>query len=150
MFMNNHVTIVGNLTRDVELRYTTKGTAVANVGIAWNIKRGDEKIPQFLDLTIWGELAENVAASLGKGSRVIAAGELRHDTWEKDGKKGSKHILNVDAIGPEMRWAEVKVIPVDSNNQPQQSSATSAPTPAPTPAPQPAQTAAFDPDEEPF
>lgn len=112
--MNNSVTLVGNLTRDPELRYTATGTALVNTGLAWNRRyqqNGEwQEEVNFFNLTIWGEMAENVAASLGKGSRVIVFGSLQQRSWEnQEGEKRTAIDVKVDSIGPDLRWAQCQV-----------------------------------------
>lgn len=112
--MNNSVTLVGNLTRDPELKYTTGGTALVNTGLAWNRryqKDGEwQEEVSFFNLTIWGEMGENVAASLGKGSRVIVFGSLQQRSWETDEREKRSVIdVKVDSIGPDLRWAQCEV-----------------------------------------
>ena len=108
---DNTVTIVGNMTRDAELRYTASGVAVTEFGVAWNSKDrdGNESV-SFFDVTCWRELAELVAESLGKGNRVIVYGRLDQYTWEtKDGDKRSKVRVMADDVAPSLRWATANV-----------------------------------------
>jgi single-strand DNA-binding protein len=91
----NRVVLVGNLTRDPELRYIPSGTAVTEVGLAVNDRRKNasgEWIDEttFIDITLWGRQAEIASEYLSKGSSVLIEGRLKLDTWEKDGKKNSK------------------------------------------------------------
>lgn len=90
----NRVILVGNLTRDPELRYVAKHTAVSNVGLAVNdrVKRDDEWVDEatFVDVTFWGRTAEVANEYLIKGSPVLIEGRLKLETWEKDGQKRSK------------------------------------------------------------
>lgn len=90
----NRVILVGNLTRDVELKHIASGTAVAEVGIAVNdrVKRGEAYVEEctFVDVTLWSRTAEIASQYLSKGSPVLIEGRLKLDTWEKDGKKSSK------------------------------------------------------------
>ncbi|HJQ81120.1 MAG TPA: single-stranded DNA-binding protein [Lacipirellulaceae bacterium] len=90
----NRVILVGNLTRDPELRYIPSGTAVSDIGLAVNdrIKRGDQWVeePVFVDITLWGRTAEIANEYLSKGSPVLVEGRLKLDRWEKDGQKHSK------------------------------------------------------------
>ena len=92
----NRVILVGNLTRDIELRYTAQGTAVTEIGLAVNdrVKRNDEWVDEttFVDVTLWARLAEIASEYLTKGSPVLIEGRLKLDTWEdkNDGKKRSK------------------------------------------------------------
>lgn len=113
MSYGNTTTIVGNVTRDPELRYTQNGIAVANFGVAWNTKSRDGKeTVGFFDVTCWRELAENVAESLSKGVRVIIHGRLDHQTWDDrdSGKKRSKVEIVADEVAPSLRWATAEVI----------------------------------------
>ncbi len=91
----NRVILLGNLTRDVEVRYLQSGTAVADVGLAVNDRRkgqNGEWIEEttFVDVTLWGRTAEVAGEYLGKGSPILIEGRLKYDTWEKDGQKRSK------------------------------------------------------------
>ena len=91
----NRVILVGNLTRDPELRYIPSGTAVTDIGLAVNDRRKNangEWVDEttFVDVTLWARQAEVASEYLNKGSSVLIAGRLKLDTWEKDGKKNSK------------------------------------------------------------
>jgi single-strand DNA-binding protein len=90
----NRVILVGNLTRDPELRYIPSGTAVTDVGLAVNdrVKRGDQWVDEatFVDVTLWGRTAEIANEYLSKGSPVLIEGRLKLDRWEKEGQKHSK------------------------------------------------------------
>ena len=90
----NRVILVGNLTRDPELRYIPSGTAVSDIGLAVNdrIKRNDQWVDEvtFVDVTLWGRTAEIANEYLSKGSPVLIEGRLKLHTWEKDGQKHSK------------------------------------------------------------
>ena len=90
----NRVILVGNLTRDPELRYIPSGMAVSDIGLAVNerFKRNEQWVdePVFVDITLWGRLAEIANEYLSKGSPVLIEGRLRLDRWEKDGQKHSK------------------------------------------------------------
>jgi len=99
----NRVILVGNLTRDIELRYTPGGTAVADAGLAVNdrVKKNDEWIEEtcFVDMTLWGKNAENAAEYLSKGSPILVEGRLKFDSWENDkGEKRSKLKVNVQSL----------------------------------------------------
>ncbi|MEE2768851.1 MAG: single-stranded DNA-binding protein [Actinomycetota bacterium] len=111
MAFDNTVTIVGNVTRDPELRFTQGGAAVANFGVAWNMKNRDgEESVSFFDVTCWRSLAENVAESITKGTRVVIYGRLDHRTWEtQDGEKRSKVEVIADEVAPSLRWATSEV-----------------------------------------
>lgn len=113
--MSNNVTVVGNLTREPELRYTPSGAAVTKFGLAVNRSynnRNGERVEQtdFFDVTAWRELGENIAESLSTGSRVLVTGRLQQDRWENDsGEKRSKITIVADEVGPSLRWATASV-----------------------------------------
>ena len=91
----NRVILVGNLTRDPELRHTAGGTAVADIGVAINDRRksaSGEWVEEttFVDVTLWARTAEVAGEYLSKGSAVLIEGRLKLDTWEADGQKRSK------------------------------------------------------------
>lgn len=91
----NKVFLMGNLTRDVELRYTPSGTAVSDIGVAVNERRKDAsgatvEETTFVECTLWGRTAEVAAEFLKKGSPILIEGRLKLDTWEADGQKRSK------------------------------------------------------------
>lgn len=106
--MSARVCLVGNMTRDPELRFTGPGLAVCGFGVAVNRKKGEEEVTSFFDVTAFGSLAENVAG-LVKGARVIVTGRLEQSSWEKDGEKRSKVGIVADEIGPSLRWATASV-----------------------------------------
>jgi len=90
----NKVMLMGNLTRDPELRYTSNGSAVASFGLAVNrkFKQGDDWKEDvcFVDITVWGKQGENCAEYLSKGRPAFVEGRLQYSTWESDGQKKSK------------------------------------------------------------
>ena len=91
----NRVFLMGNVTRDPELRYISHGTAVTEIGLAINDRRksaSGEWIEEttFVDVTLWGRTAEIAGEYVTKGSPLLVEGRLKLDTWEKDGKKNSK------------------------------------------------------------
>lgn len=90
----NRVILVGNLTRDVDLRYTPNQTAVTDIGLAVNdrVKKNNEWVDEttFVDVTLWGRQAEVANEYLSKGAPVLIEGRLKLDTWEQDGQKRSK------------------------------------------------------------
>lgn len=91
----NRVILLGNLTRDIEIRHLQSGTAVADVGLAVNERRkspsGDwVEETSFIDVTLWGRTAEVASQYLTKGSPMLVEGRLKQETWEKDGQKRSK------------------------------------------------------------
>ncbi|MHA7305614.1 single-stranded DNA-binding protein [Arthrobacter sp. TMN-49] len=111
------ITVIGNLTGDPELRFTPSGSAVANFTIASTPRTLDRQSNEwkdgetlFLRASIWREAAENVAESLTKGTRVIVSGRLKSRTYDtKEGEKRTVMELEVDEIGPSLRYANVKV-----------------------------------------
>ncbi|MEJ7764623.1 MAG: single-stranded DNA-binding protein [Acidimicrobiales bacterium] len=114
--MDNTVTIVGNVTRDPELRYTPSGAALAAFGVAvnrvWTDKQTNDRKEQvsFFDVVCWREMADNVCESLSKGSRVIVTGRLEQRSWEDgDGNKKSKVEIVADEVGPSLRWASAEI-----------------------------------------
>lgn len=99
----NRVILLGNLTRDIELRYTTTGFAVGDTGIAVNDRRKNQAgewvdEPTFVDLKFFGRTAEIAGEYLSKGSPIHIEGHLKLDTWEKDGQKRSKLYVIVDRM----------------------------------------------------
>lgn len=91
----NKVILMGNMTRDPEVRYTPGGTAVSEIGLAVNDRRKDAKgewvdETTFVDVTLWGRQAEIAGEYLTKGSPILVEGRLKLDSWEKDGQKRSK------------------------------------------------------------
>lgn len=111
------ITVVGNLTADPELRYTQSGLAVANMTIASTPRSFDRQSNEwkdgdalFLRASVWREFAEQVAQSLTKGTRVIAQGRLVQRSYEtKEGEKRTSVELEVDAIGPDLRYATAQI-----------------------------------------
>lgn len=112
--MSSHVTVVGNLTRDPELRYTTGGRGVASFGLAVNRryqKQGEwQEETSFFNIIAWGDMGENCAASLSKGSRVVVDGRLEQRSWENnDGEQRTVVEIVANEIGPSLRWATVQI-----------------------------------------
>ncbi len=112
MSNGNHVSIVGNLTRDPELRFTPTGQATAGFGVAvnrrWQNRQTQEweEATSFFDVVCWGQLAENAAQSLSKGSRVLVSGRLDQRSWETaERERRSKIEITADEIAPSLRWA---------------------------------------------
>jgi single-strand DNA-binding protein len=111
------ITVVGNLTDDPELRFTSGGAAVANFRVASTPRTLDRQTnewkdgePLFLQCSIWRQAAENVAESLQRGARVIVTGRLRQRSYEtREGEKRTVIELEVDEIGPSLRYATAKV-----------------------------------------
>ena len=110
------VTIVGNVTRDPEIRYTGGGAAKASFSVAvsrrWQNRQTNEWEEQtsFLNVVCWREMAENVAESIGKGTRVVVTGRLEQRSWETEaGEKRSVVEIVADEIAPSLRWATATV-----------------------------------------
>ena len=111
---DNTVTLVGNVTRDPELRFTSGGRGVASFGLAVNRRyqsNGEwQEQTSFFDVVAWGTLGENVAASLNKGTRAVVYGRLEQRSWEtQDGEKRTKIEVVADEIGPSLRWAKAEI-----------------------------------------
>lgn len=111
------ITVVGNLTSDPELRYTQSGLAVANLTIASTPRTFDKAKNEWVDgealflrCSVWKEFAEHVASSLTKGARVMAQGRLKQRSYEtKEGEKRTSMELEIDEIGPSLRYATAQV-----------------------------------------
>ena len=111
---DNTITLVGNLTRDPELRFTTGGRGQASFGLAvsrrYQVNNEWQEQTSFFNIVAWGTLGENAAASLGKGTRVIVTGRLEQRQYEtKEGEKRSVVEIIADEIGPSLRWARADV-----------------------------------------
>ena len=103
----NRVVLVGNLTRDPELRYISSGTAVTELGLAVNDRKKSSsgewvEDTQFIDITLWARTAEVASEYLGKGSSLLIEGRLKLDRWEKDDKKYSK----LRVVGEKMEFLD--------------------------------------------
>jgi len=165
MSNGNTVTLVGNITRDPELRFTPSGQANATFGLAvnrvWTDRQTNERreAVSFFDIVCWREMAENASESLSKGARVMVTGRLEQRSWEtQEGDKRSKVEVVADEIGPSLRWATAEVrkndrrVPSDGSprpsgpdtgggsGQPRSAGSSDQVTPAPT----------YDYGEEPF
>jgi single-strand DNA-binding protein len=150
---DNTVTLVGNATRDPELRFTNTGQAVSSFGLAvnrrWqNRQTGEwEEQTSFFDITAWGSLGENAAASIHKGTRVLVTGRLQQRTYETQaGDKRSVVEVIADEIGPSLRWAHAEVHKNERSDSVVGGGA-AAGRPVPN---QPSGAAAYNEDEEPF
>ncbi|MFD5864396.1 single-stranded DNA-binding protein [Agromyces sp. NPDC127015] len=118
------LTVVGNLTADPELRYLPNGTPVVNFTIASTERVFDRQSNEWKDGSVlfmrcscWREFAEQVAGSLQKGMRVVATGRLRQRQWEdNEGKKGSSTELDVEDVGPSLRYATATVTRAQRRN----------------------------------
>src|SRR5262245_59279115 len=111
---DNTVTLVGNLTRDPELRYTQGGRATASFGLAvsrrYQVNNEWQEQTSFFNVVAWAQLAENAAASLGKGSRIIVTGRLEQRSYEtQQGEKRNVFEVIADELGPSLRWATAQI-----------------------------------------
>lgn len=120
MASDNSVTVVGNLTRDPELRFTNAGRPQCQLGMAvnrrWQNRQTQEweEETSFFNLVAWGDMAENISDSLGKGDRVIVTGRLQQRSWEnQEGERRSVVEIVADEIGPSLRWATAEVQKTD-------------------------------------
>ncbi|WGW12721.1 single-stranded DNA-binding protein [Saxibacter everestensis] len=134
------VTIVGNLTGDPELRFTPSGSAVANFTVASTPRTFDKGRNEWVDgetlfmrCSVWREAAENVAESLARGVRVVVQGRLKSRSFEKDGQKRTVIELDVDEVGPSLRYATAKVTKSARGGQQQGQGGFSQPQQAQTP-----------------
>jgi single-strand DNA-binding protein len=116
MANGNNIDLVGNLTRDPELRYTPGGMPVATFGLAVNLRRQNRQTQEwedrasFFDIVCYGSLGENVSETLGRGTRVMVVGRLEQRSWEtQEGDKRSKVEVIADEVGPSLRWATADV-----------------------------------------
>jgi single-strand DNA-binding protein len=114
MANGNTITIIGNVTRDPELRYLTSGTALAQLGVAVNRRYMQnnewQEETSFFDVVCWRDLADNVSESISKGDRIIVTGRLEQRSWEtQDGDKRSKVEIVADEVGPSLRWATARI-----------------------------------------
>jgi single-strand DNA-binding protein len=113
----NTVTLVGNLTDDPELRFTAQGAAVANFRIAVSKRIRDPQTNEWKDgdtsffrVNVWRQLAENVAESLTRGTRVVVTGTLKMRQWEtQEGEKRSVVEIEATEVGPSLKWATAKI-----------------------------------------
>jgi single-strand DNA-binding protein len=116
MATDNVVTLVGNITDEPELRFTPGGAAVANFTVAVNRRfrnqdgSWDDKLDGFFRCSCWRDMAENVSESLHKGARVVVTGRLQQRSWDdNDGNKRSTIEVQVDEVGPSLRWATAQI-----------------------------------------
>jgi single-strand DNA-binding protein len=112
----NSVFLVGNVTRDPELRFTPNGQATATFGLAvnrrWQNRQTQEweEATSFFDVVCWRELAEHASESLRRGTRVMISGRLEQRSWQtQEGEKRSKVEVVADEVGPSLRWATAEV-----------------------------------------
>lgn len=137
MANENHVTIIGNLTADPELRFVPSGVAVANFSVAHTPRYMDSVTNEwkdgealFLRCNAWRDLAENIANTFVRGDRVIVTGKLKQRSWEtKEGEKRNTFELDVDDIGASVRFKAYSLVWKDGAPEPDPEP-TSAPAPA--------------------
>ena len=149
---DNAITVVGNVTRDPELKFLNSGQAALRLSIAVNrrwqnrqTQEWEEKVSYF-EIVAYGALAENAANSLSKGARVLVTGRMEQRSWETDnGEKRSAFEIVADEIAPSLRWATAVVT---KTPRPEGGNFSSADRPAAAPRTNEPSTYAF--DEEPF
>ena len=151
---DNTVTVIGNVTRDPELRFTPSGQAIATFGLAvnrrWQNRQTQEWEEQvsFFDVTCWAQLGQNVADTLVKGSRAIVTGRLEQRSWETDqGDKRSNVEIIADEVGPSLRWATADITKNERREGGDAPAGGGGGGTRPVPNPPPA---GYDPAEEPF
>ena len=111
---DNSITLVGNLTRDPEIRFTATGRAVASFGIAvgrrYQVNGEWQEQTSYFNITAWGQLGENAAATLAKGTRVVVTGRLEQREYtSREGEKRTAIDVIADELGPSLRWATAEV-----------------------------------------
>lgn len=111
---DNSITLVGNLTRDPELRFTTGGRGVASFGIAvgrrFQVNGEWQEQTSYFNIVAWGQLGENAASSLTKGMRVVVSGRLEQREFQnREGEKRTAIEINADEVGPSLRWATASI-----------------------------------------
>ena len=112
---DNSITLVGNLTRDPEIRFTATGRAVASFGIAvgrrYQINGEWQEQTSYFNVTAWGQLGENAAATFTKGTRVVVTGRLEQREYtSREGEKRTAIDVIADELGPSLRWATATVV----------------------------------------
>jgi single-strand DNA-binding protein len=148
---DNTVTVVGNITRDPELRFTNTGRGMATFGLAvnrrWQNRQSGEWEEQtsFFNIVAWGDMGENIAQSVHKGDRVLVTGRLEQRSYESQpGEKRSVVEIIADEVGPSLRWATATVVKPERTQGGDGGGGGRAADPGPTPPP------AYANDEEPF
>ncbi len=151
---DNSIVLVGNITRDPELRFTPTGQATASFGLAvnrrWQNRQTQEweEATSFFDVVCWREMAENVSESLVRGTRVVVTGRLEQRSWETpEGDRRSRIEIIADEVGPSLRWATAQVTKNDRRGP--VDAARGAPRAVP-PSPTAASDSGYGFDEEPF
>ena len=140
----NSVTLVGNLTDDPELRFTAQGAAVANFRIAVSKRIKDPQTNEWKDgdtsffrINVWRQLAENVAESLTRGTRVVVTGTLKMRQWEtQEGEKRSVVEVEATEVGPSLKWATAKIEKTSRQSQGGASASGGGDWESPTPVPE--------------
>ncbi len=134
MSSGNTVFLVGNVTKDLELRYTQSGLPNVTFGIAvsrrWQNRQTNEweEATSYFDVVCWRELAEHAHESLSKGSRVIVVGRLEQRSWEnEDGQKRSKVEVIADEVGPSLRWATAQLARTERRQRSNESASVTEP-----------------------
>ncbi len=112
---DNSITLVGNLTRDPEIRFTATGRAVASFGIAvgrrYQVNGEWQEQTSYFNVTAWGQLGENAAATFAKGTRVVVTGRLEQREYtSREGEKRTAIDVIADELGPSLRWATATVV----------------------------------------
>lgn len=116
MYSLNQLYLLGNLTRDPEIKYTNEGMAITEIRLAvnkrWKDRDGkDLEVVDYFNITSWGTLAENCADSLKKGDRILVSGHLNLRNWEnKDGKKFNITNITADAVALSLEFSKLKVV----------------------------------------
>lgn len=120
-----YVQATGNLTRDPELTFTDSGAARLRITLACNNRILDRSTntwsdgePTYLDVTVWREMAENVAESVEKGDPITVAGRLKQRKWEQDGQTRTAYEVDADTVGVDLRRRKVKVTRIDRSSRP--------------------------------
>lgn len=126
------ITVVGNLTRDPELKYTQTGRPICSFSVAvsrrWKDKTETwQEESSFFDVDAWGELGENIAASCPKGTRIVVMGDMRQRSYEdRNGDKRTTWSINATAAGPDLRWATAGVERIARESAPRAAAAPSS------------------------
>ncbi|MGI9016337.1 MAG: single-stranded DNA-binding protein [Euzebya sp.] len=137
----NNITVIGNLTKDPELRYTASGIAVAGLSVAVNRRimnkstnEWEDRLDGYFDINIWRDHAENVAESLHKGDRVVVIGRLTKRSYDdKEGVTKWVTEIEADEICPSLRWARVSIEKARGGGGSRPSSGGAAPMPSEPP-----------------
>lgn len=121
---DNEITVIGNLTREPELRFTAGGTATCGFGVAVNrrYQQNGEWVDaptNFFNVTVWGQYGENVASSLNKGDRVLVKGRLDFRKYQnKDGVEVTTHDIIADEVAPSLKYATAQITRIERTGGP--------------------------------